>query len=499
MFDRRLAAAELLRRRSIKGSLAEWCRFKGYEPARHHLLLIRELEDIAAGRNRRLMVFMPPGSAKSTYTSQLFVPWYMGQLPANMVVAASHTQELADRWGRKCRNLVAEDGRILGISLSDDSQAAGRWGLDQGGEYFAVGVGGSVTGRRADLAVIDDPIRGREDADSPVVREKTIDWYRSDLYTRLKPGAAVIIIQTRWHEADLSGQLLDAMKAGGDQWRVINLPALAGENDPLGRSPGDALWPEWESAEALHERRANMLPREWAALYQQNPVPEDGDYFKAPWIRTTATMPATDTLKVFGASDYAVTADGGDWTTHIVVGIDPEQRLYVLDLYRAQASSDAWIEAWCDLVKKWKPLEWAEEKGQIASGVGPFLQRRAIERQAWTHRRQFASKADKAVRAQSIRGRMAMQGLYIPATAPWKADLVSELLQFPAGKHDDQVDALGLVGQLLDHAKGYAPPAPKAEKPTTPTYQVMPNGRVQTNMSLRDIIEAKAKRRENWS
>lgn len=401
------------------------------------------------------MVFMPPGSAKSTYGSMLFPPWHMAQHPDHMVIAASHTHELAARWGRKCRNLVAEHGRVLGIALQDGETAADRWGIVSGGEYFAAGVGGSVTGRRADLVVIDDPVRSREDADSEVMREKTDDWFRSDLLTRMKPGGRIVIIQTRWHEDDLSGRLLERMKAGGDQWRVISLPALAGLDDPMGRQPGDALWPEWEPADQLLRKRAALLPREWSALYQQNPVPEDGDYFKSDWIRTVTTLPPRDSLRVFGGSDYAVTSEGGDYTVHAVVGIDAQQRLYLLDIWRGQTASDVWIEAWCDLVRQWRPMSWGEEQGQIRSGVGPFLTRRAIERQAYTVRMPFLSKTDKAVRAQSIRGRMAMNGLYIAADAPFRADFVSELLSFPAGKHDDQVDALGLVGQLLDHAAGY--------------------------------------------
>lgn len=441
------------------------------------------------------MVFMPPGSAKSTYGSMLFPPWFMAQHPDKMVIAASHTHDLASRWGRKCRNLVGEHGRVLGIALQDGESAADRWSLAAGGEYFAAGVGGSVTGRRADLVVIDDPVRSREDADSEVMREKTDDWFRSDLLTRLKPGGRIVIIQTRWHEDDLSGRLLERMKAGGDQWRVISLPALAGPNDPMGREPGAALWPEWETVEQLQRKRSALLPREWSALYQQNPVPEDGDYFKSDWLKTYTTRPPLESLRIYGGSDYAVTSEGGDYTVHIVVGIDPEQRIYVLDLWRAQTASDVWIEAFCDLVVQWKPSEWGEETGQIKSGVGPFIDRRALERKAWVVRRPFPSKTDKAVRAQSIRGRIAMRGLYIPEQAPWRADFVSELLSFPAGKHDDQVDALGLIGQLLDHAAGYAP---KVEGPVRVTKPMMEgDGKGGTLVHMPDPIKyfnAKAKR-----
>src|SRR6516162_6810231 len=194
--------------------------------------------------------------------------------------------------------------------------------------------------------------------------------------------------------------------------------------------------------------------------FQQRPAPETGDYFKAEWFHTYTRDPPRETLNIYGGSDYAVTSDGGDYTVHVVIGVDPENRMYLLDLWRGQTSSDVWIEHWCDMVKKWRPSFWAEEHGQIISGVGPFLERRAIERHAYTHREQFPSRGDKAVRAQSMRGRMAMLGLYVRQGAPWFADLRAELLSFPAGKHDDQVDALGLVGQLLDRISAGQNPKP---------------------------------------
>jgi len=393
---------------------------------------------------------MPPGAAKSTYASILYAPWHFAQHPDHCVIAASHTAELAEKWGRRVRNLIAEHELVLGVSLAPDNQAAGRWETSRDGEYFAAGVGGAITGRRADLVVIDDPVRSREDADSELVRERVWEWYQSDLYTRLKPGGRIVLIQTRWHEEDLSGRLLADMQSGGDQWEIISLPALAEENDPLGRQIGDPLWPEWESIEELARKRRAVGPRDWSALYQQRPTPETGEYFKADWLRPYDKAPDRKTLTIYGASDYAVTDDGGDYTVHVIVGVDPEERIYLLDLWRAQTASDEWVEAFCDLVIEWKPMGWAEEKGQIKAGVGPFLSKRQHERKAYVARQDFPTRGDKSVRAQSIRGRMALEGLYVPINSPWYPELRSELLAFPAGKHDDQVDALGLVGQLLD-------------------------------------------------
>jgi predicted phage terminase large subunit-like protein len=173
-------------------------------------------------------------------------------------------------------------------------------------------------------------------------------------------------------------------------------------------------------------------------------------------------------LAIYGASDYAVTADGGDYTVHVVIGIDPDAHMYLLDLWRKQASSDEWVEAFCSLVKQWKPREWAEEQGQIKAGVGPFLERMQRERQAYVYRSEFPTRGDKAIRAQSIRGRMALDGLYVPQSAAWLSDLRHELLSFPAGKHDDIVDALGLVGQLLDRISVGSKPKPP-EKPKVDT------------------------------
>jgi predicted phage terminase large subunit-like protein len=428
-------------------------------------LLISKLEAVTRGDIDRLAIFMPPGAAKSTYASILFTPWYLGNFPDHCIIAASHTAELAEKWGRRVRNLLAEHNIVLGANLALDSQAAGRWETASGGEYFAAGVGGAIAGRRADLVVIDDPVRSREDADSELIRDKTWDWYKSDLYTRLKPGGRIVLIQTRWHEDDLAGRLLEDMAAGGDKWDIISLPALAESNDPLGRRPGEPLWPEWENSDELARKRRTVGPRDWTALYQQRPAPEEGDYFKAEWLKPYVTAPPTDTLAVYGGSDYAVTADGGDYTVHAVVGVDPEGRMYLLDLWRKQASSDEWVEIFCKLVKDWKPREWAEEQGQIRAGVGPFLERMQRERQAFVYRRDFPVRGDKAVRAQSIRGRMALEGLYVPQNAAWLPDLRAELLSFPAGKHDDQVDALGLIGQLLDTiADGNKPVAPEKSK-----------------------------------
>lgn len=459
------AATLLLERRARRNDFDAWCRFvlasRGQSPAAHHRLLIRELGAVARGEVSRLMVFMPPGSAKSTYASELFPPWYLAQGEGRSIIAASNTADLAQSFSRRVRARVREHAATLRYGL--DREAEELWTTTNGGQYRAAGVGGVITGLRADLAVIDDPIRSREDADSETRRNRVWEWFQDDLTTRLRPGAAIVLVQTRWHEDDLAGRLLERQPA---DWRVLSLPAIAEDvNDPLGRAPGAPLWgdDDYGYGAALMDVQARAEARTWAALYQQRPAPPEGSLFKREWLRREAAPPR-ERMRVYGASDYAVTSDGGDYTVHVVVGMDPDGRLHLLDLWRAQTTSDLWVEAFCDLVLKWRPLAWAEETGQIKSGVGPFLERRMRERGAFTSRRQFPTRGDKATRAQSVIGRMALDGLRLRPDAPWIADLEAELLSFPAGKHDDQVDALGLAGQLLDQmVKGT--PAPGAAVP----------------------------------
>lgn len=410
------------------------------------------------------MLLMPPRHGKSELASRRFPAFYLGRHPEKQIASISAAAPLADDFGREVRNLIQSDEyrAIFDLRLAEDSQAKNKWHTKQGGIYYALGIGSQFMGRGADAMLIDDPFASMADALSELERKNVWDWYTGTAYNRLQPGGAIVLINHRMHEDDLSGRLLAQQAAGGDKWEVVELPAI--DND------GVPLWPEAYPLEALERIRSNSQPRFWSALYQQRPAPEEGDYFKADWLKTYSSLPPRTEMQVYGGSDYAVTADGGDYTVHCVVGLDAEGRMYLLDLWRRQASSDVWVEAFCDLVKQWKPLGWAEEKGQIASGVGPLLDRRSRERQAFVFREAFPTRGDKAIRAQSIRGRMAMNGLYVPANAPWLAEFRSELLHFPAGKHDDQVDALGLVGQLLD--KMVSGTRPKAgEKPKFTDYK----------------------------
>jgi predicted phage terminase large subunit-like protein len=331
----------------------------------------------------------------------------------------------------------------------------------QGGAYVAAGVGTAITGRGANVLLIDDPLKDRQEADSETTRKSVWDWYTSTAYTRLMPGGSIVLIQTRWHEDDLAGRLLEEMKRGGDQWDVLELKAL---------DDGKALWPEWYPVEALDRIRNAIGPRDWSALYQQNPVPDEGTFFLKDWIRWYDDPPQG--LRVYGASDYAVTEGGGDHTVHLVAGVNEHDDLYILDRWRAQTTPDVWVEAFIGLLQVWKPIEWAEENGQIIKAIGGLIDRRQQETKAWCYRKQFASTADKPTRAQAIRGRMAAGKVYLPRNAAWVSEFLSELLSFPAGKHDDQVDTLSLLGRMLGEMQSGRAPKPDVDPPLIkpPTY-----------------------------
>lgn len=406
-----------------------------YEAASHHKLICDKLEAVERGENDRLMIFMPPRHGKSELASKRFPAWCLGRDPARQIIAASYNSELAADFGRNVRNIVAEPefGEVFpGVTLAQDSHAAARLNTNHGGAYVAAGVGTAVTGRGAHIALIDDPFKDREEADSERRRDLVWDWYRSTLFTRLMPGGAIVLIQTRWHEDDLAGRLL----ASESDWDVLELPALDGD--------GKALWPEWYDEAALARIKATIGPREWSALYQQRPQPDEGTFFQRGWFKEWEKLPQ---LRYYGTSDYAVTDGGGDYTVHRIWGIDASGAIYRVDGWRGQATSDVWIEKKLDLIAKHKPLCWFGEGGVIQKAVEPMLRRRMRERQAFCRLEWLSSIHDKPTRARSFQAMAASGRVHFEKGAD-----LSEFLSFPAGKHDDDVDTASLIGRAIDQA-----------------------------------------------
>ncbi len=407
-----------------------------YARAQHHEQIAAKLEAVERGDIDRLMIFMPPRHGKSELASKRFPAWCLGRDPTRQIIAASYNSDLANDFGRNVRNLVAEPefGQVFpGVSLAADSQAANRMNTNHAGAYVAAGVGTAVTGRGAHIALIDDPFKDREEADSERRRELVWDWYRSTLYTRLMPGAAIVLIQTRWHEDDLAGRLLEQ---DASQWTVLELAAINGQ--------GEALWPEWYPLPALERIRDTIGQREWSALYQQRPQPDEGTFFQRDWFRTWDRLPP---LRYYGTSDYAVTDGGGDYTVHRVWGVDAGGALYRVGGWRGQTTSDVWIERKLDLIAKFKPMAWFGEAGVIKKAIEPMLARRMAERRIYCRLEWLPSVHDKPSRARSFQAMVASGRVFFEPGAD-----LSEFLVFPAGKHDDDVDTAGMIGRAMDQA-----------------------------------------------
>lgn len=482
--DRELEAAEeLLKRRKAREKFADFCLYIKPEepPADHHELLCNHLDLVIKGVIRRLMIFMPPGCAKSTYSSKNFPPYYLGKFPKKAIISGSYDTELTTEFGRQVRNILNDKPyqRIFNTKLSEDSRAKGQWATEEGGTYYACGVGSAVTGRRGDLGLIDDPVKGQEEADSKAVRDKTWKWYRSDFFSRLKPGAAQIIIQTRWNEDDLSGRILSRNgqstwdgKSGvykgfdGQDWYVICLPAEAKEDDILGRKPGEWLWPDYYTPESWEEIKAVQTNegtnwRVWNSLYQQDPQPDEGDFFKREWFEQSRyDLGVHPPVNKYGAGDYAVTPKAGDFTELGVGGFDTDLHLWLIDWWSGQVDKNIWIDAQIKLIRRHDILHWTSEVGVIRRATESTIEARKKEALRNGVGKNFAMHwlshiGDKGANALAFQ-MMAMKGeVHIPR-CQWGDELIDELVNFipNANIRDNKVDVCGFFGRILDQVYG---------------------------------------------
>jgi len=414
-------------------------------PARHHKALIARLEDVAEGRCDRLMVQMPPGSAKSTYGSVLFPAYFMQRQLRGQVIAVAHTASLAHHFGRQVRQVIAENEDWLGVGLTKDSRAAGEFRLLNGGAYFASGVRGPITGRRADLIIIDDPIKSWAEAESLTFRDALHDWYRAELTARLRPHGKIVFIMTRWHEDDLAGRLV----LGGGEWETLRLPALALAGDPLGRAVGEALWPEWQSAETIMRLRNEIGERSFSAMYQQEPKPSDSATFDVSKI---AILPASpEIVRVVRAWDLAATAAASgrnpDYTVGLKLGAAVSGLLVVLDILRMRGGAgevEAAIVATAARDGRQTLIGLRKDPGQAGIAQVEYL-KRALDGYQVDATPETGAKATRAMPAAAEIDK----GNFAVLAAPWNENFFRELEAFPDSAKDDQVDALARAVGLI--------------------------------------------------
>lgn len=421
-----------------------------WQMAPHLKLLNDALLDVAAGACDRLAVFMPPRHGKSEFLSRWAPAWYLGTYPERRVIQCGYGDEFATSWGRKIRDAIdaAHAEGVFPHRVRRDLRAADNWEIEgHSGGLIAAGIGGAITGRGANLLIVDDPIKSRAEADSPTFRKRLWDWYTNDAYTRLEPGGAVILIQTRWHHDDLAGRLLEQMERGdGDRWRVINLPAIAEDGDLLGRKPGEALWPERYSVERLERVKRVIGAWSFAALFQQGPVPREGGFFKADWFRyVEEAPPRSQWLRFVRYWDLAGTEGGGDWTAGCLMALAADGYLYVVDMRHKQLSPhgvERLVVATAQQDGPGVPIVIEQDPGQAgAMQVDHYRRLRELQGYAvWGN----PASGPKQVRAVPVASRLE-GGIVRLVRASWNAELVDELCGYDPddrNPQDDQMDTL---------------------------------------------------------
>lgn len=449
------AADLVLLRREIRRSFEEWCVYvlskNEQTPARHHLKIIEVLQGITDGQLKRVILLMPPGSAKSTFASVLYPIWHLNVNPRDLILACSYSYSLIEGFGRQCRDKIEEYQHVLGYSLSKSAAAAGDWRIDKGGGYFCAGVGAGIAGHRADIGIIDDFMGSEEEADSELIREKIIKWYDNDFLPRLKPDAAQILICNRRHEEDLIGHL---MKNEPDDWLVLKFPMIAEEGDILGRAKSDLLWPEWfgMNPEALKKvEKARKKPRTWAGLYQQRPEAEEGNYFDANSIvEYTPNMLPKD-LRIYAGSDWTVRkTDLSDFTCHLIAGLCPQGRLWIIDWFWEQCDTVRATDEMFRLYRQYRPVVWWHGRENITGAIGPFINLKMKETQTYIPITELSEAKDKETKAAPIKARMISKMVMFPGWLNEWDVAKQQLKTFPAAANDDFVDALAKFGQGLD-------------------------------------------------
>lgn len=415
-----------------------------YQTGRVHRIISDQLDRVESGEVDRLMLLVCPRHGKSLLASQRYPAYALGRNPALSIISASATAPLAEDHGREVRNLIESDEyrALFQTKLAEDSTAKGKWLTQDGGGYYAVGIGGAIMGRGADRLIIDDPFASMAEAQSQTTRDKVWNWYQGSAYNRLQPGGAIVLIQHRMHEDDLAGRLL-ASQDNGDKWTVVELPVS-----------GVPLWPERFNPEFYARLKAVTPPLYWSALYEQNPQPEEGTFFQRAWFWFYNPQDAKG--RKYLTSDFAFTENGGDFTEIGIHGVYQdrgETKLYLcLDGWYGQQDQVNWAEEYMTLVARHRPVVEFGEGGMTRRASEGLLTRVRRERKAPGGKIEWMpSVSDKVARAASLRAMASMGRVGLPDN-DYGHRVLAQLLGFPAGKHDDAVDMVAMMARAIDQA-----------------------------------------------
>jgi len=492
---------------SSPAKLAAFASRGAWRPARHLMLLNRYLLDLAGRSVTHLVVTVPPRHGKSTIISKYFAAWYLGTFPEHNVLVTSYGADFAASWAEQAKAVLKEHGHLFGPAsqLTFKARRGYNFSLAGGGNMFTSGVGGQITGKGAHIIVIDDPVKNDEEADSPVYREKTDNWFRGTVYTRQEPGCVFCIIMTRWHEDDLVGRLLRDAEGGGQKWTVLNLPAIAEQDEPpfpygMGRQRGEALWPERYPIDKLREIEIVEGPRHWNALYQQRPAPEGGGIFQRNWFTVSLTAPpCVRAVRYWDlAATSALTSRDPDYTVGVLMGVDKNGMYWVLDVCRfrgdpGQVESTiqrvAAEDARLPVSVVGSPVRtWIEQE----PGAGAKIAVRNLIVNVLAGYPVFADPAgtmsttslgrhNKIQRADPLSGQ-AKAGNVKLLTADWNKAFLDELCSFPNGTHDDIVDSSSGAFNMLAMTRAGAAAISGERDPAVTNFQqpgIEPKGRMR--------------------
>lgn len=416
-----------------------------WQPSKHLRMLCNTLEQVSKGSIKRLIVTMPPRHGKSEVVSKKYPAWHLGRWPNDEIILASYSIDLSRSFSRIARETLQGAQSVFGVRLDPNHSTAESWGLQgKRGGLVAAGVGGSITGKGAKIAIIDDPIKNAEEANSEVIRQKVWEWYQSTLYTRLTPDGRIVIVMTRWHEDDLVGRLLEKeaqeIAEGthtGDKWQVINLPAIAESNDILGRTEGEPLWPDYGfNLERLEQIKRDVGSYVFNALYQQRPSAQEGSMFKRQWWKYYDSVPASFDEMMQSWDMSFKGSDGSDFVVGQVWGRIGANK-YLIDQIRGRMDITETINHIQRLTIKYPlaRLKLIEDKANGPAVIS--LLKNSIAGLVAVN-----PDGGKVARASAILPDLEAGNIYLPRNVGWIDEFLHEASAFPRGAHDDQVDAM---------------------------------------------------------
>ena len=425
----------------------------GFINGAHHKVMAQKFQDIAEGKTRRLIINMPPRHTKSEFASYLLPAWFLGKFPGKKIIQCSNTAELAVGFGRKVRNLVGSEqyARIFpNVSLRSDSKAAGRWSTNANGEYFAIGVGGTVTGKGADLLIIDDPHSEQEAAianTNPEVYDKVYEWYGSGPRQRLQPGGSIIVVMTRWSKRDLTGKILkSSIERDGDTWEIIDFPAIL--------PSGKALWPQFWKLEELQALKEELPVSKWNAQYQQQPTSEEGALVKREWWQEWTHEKPPICEYIIQSWDTAYTKnERSDYSACTTWGVfykdedEMQPNIILLDAFKERLEFPELKERALQYYKEWEPDVFIVEAKAAGSPLIFELRRMGIPVSEFTPTRGN----DKIARMNSVTDLFASGKVWAPRKR-WAEEVIEEMAAFPNSEHDDLVDSS--TQALIRYRKG---------------------------------------------